>query len=259
MISTVMAIQFYCASCRQPIEIDDEWAEKNVVCPYCRHTVSAPAISQIGEAPPPQASGTDRDTDMPRPETSGLEAPQHLMTAPSPPHYGEYPPQTAVPKPAPQGNAIGWVGLCLTISALMLTFAMFGIAGANSDEFAQFATAQSAEQERPMAEFEESFPGWFVAMSLTIMAIVPLWLAGLICSIIGVTSPHKQGPAVIGVILASLLPIFFCVGLSIIAAIAREPAEQNGSAPIKESACIDHWDDQRAAYNPFLVSKHDTV
>jgi hypothetical protein len=42
-----MAIRFQCPSCRQPIEIDDPWAEKPVACPFCRKTVLAPAESSL--------------------------------------------------------------------------------------------------------------------------------------------------------------------------------------------------------------------
>lgn len=37
-----MAIRFACPSCRQPIEVDDQWGGQAVACPYCRRVVSAP-------------------------------------------------------------------------------------------------------------------------------------------------------------------------------------------------------------------------
>ena len=63
-----MAIQFQCPSCRQPIEIDEQWAAQPVACPYCKRVVSAPtqstwpgehipvaspAIREAGSAEPP--------------------------------------------------------------------------------------------------------------------------------------------------------------------------------------------------------------
>jgi hypothetical protein len=45
-----MAIRFSCPSCRQPIEVDDNWAGQTVACPYCRRVVTAPAQSSW---PPP--------------------------------------------------------------------------------------------------------------------------------------------------------------------------------------------------------------
>lgn len=41
-----MAIQFFCVACRQPIEVDDEFANQTVTCPYCRKVVTAPAASE---------------------------------------------------------------------------------------------------------------------------------------------------------------------------------------------------------------------
>lgn len=37
-----MAIRFPCPSCRQPIEVDDQWGGQAVACPYCRRVVTAP-------------------------------------------------------------------------------------------------------------------------------------------------------------------------------------------------------------------------
>ena len=45
-----MAIRFACPSCRQPIEIDNEWAGQSVGCPYCRKVVSAPHASTWPES-----------------------------------------------------------------------------------------------------------------------------------------------------------------------------------------------------------------
>jgi hypothetical protein len=42
-----MAIQFPCPGCRQPIEIDDAWADQQVGCPYCKRVVTAPASSPL--------------------------------------------------------------------------------------------------------------------------------------------------------------------------------------------------------------------
>jgi hypothetical protein len=65
-----MAVRFPCASCRQPIEIDDAWAGSSVACPYCRKVITAPREStwppreipvaapiQPGFSPPPPPPG----------------------------------------------------------------------------------------------------------------------------------------------------------------------------------------------------------
>lgn len=40
-----MPIQFFCTSCRKPIEVDDEAANQPVTCPYCQTAVTAPPTS----------------------------------------------------------------------------------------------------------------------------------------------------------------------------------------------------------------------
>jgi hypothetical protein len=46
-----MAIQFPCPSCKQPIEVDDEYAGQSAACPYCRRVVNVPTES-LGEVRP---------------------------------------------------------------------------------------------------------------------------------------------------------------------------------------------------------------
>ncbi len=69
-----MAIRFLCASCAQPIEVDEEWALKPVACPYCRKTVTAPVESQIDDAvgvPMARQSAEDAVVPVPPP---GIQA-----------------------------------------------------------------------------------------------------------------------------------------------------------------------------------------
>jgi hypothetical protein len=71
-----MALRFACPSCRQPIEIDDEWAGKSVGCPYCKKVVAAPTSSTwppdqipvatpVGSAFQPPAPPDDRAVSWP--------------------------------------------------------------------------------------------------------------------------------------------------------------------------------------------------
>ena len=46
-----MAIQFRCAKCAQPIEVDDVYAGQTAACPYCRHVINVPAESTLDRAP----------------------------------------------------------------------------------------------------------------------------------------------------------------------------------------------------------------
>ncbi len=54
-----MAIQFLCETCRKPIEVDDEFANRSAQCPYCSSLVSVPAESTfaVGRAASPPIAG----------------------------------------------------------------------------------------------------------------------------------------------------------------------------------------------------------
>ena len=78
-----MPIQFRCARCNEPLEVDDDLAEKMVRCPYCEAVVSVPASSTLqleevvtaragGGPPPPPAIGL--------PPTAGAAAPRPTNT-----------------------------------------------------------------------------------------------------------------------------------------------------------------------------------
>ena len=51
----MMAIQFPCRGCRQPIEVDDELADTIVSCPFCQSTVRAPAETTLTQESTPVA------------------------------------------------------------------------------------------------------------------------------------------------------------------------------------------------------------
>lgn len=76
----VMAIQFQCPSCRQPIEIDEQWAAQPVACPYCKRVVTAPAQSTWPAEQVPTASPTTSEVN-----TLGPAAPPVSRVLPVPP------------------------------------------------------------------------------------------------------------------------------------------------------------------------------
>ena len=94
-----MAIRFACPSCRQPIEIDDEWAGQSVGCPYCRKVVTAPAVSAWPSEQIPVAT--------PLEQTGAPNAP--------PPGFPAYP-------PAPAASAAPWALTLAITSALLSVF-----------------------------------------------------------------------------------------------------------------------------------------
>jgi hypothetical protein len=54
-----MPIRFYCASCRRPIEVDDEHAGMVATCPYCRQVVPVPAQSTYVPTARPAEGGSE--------------------------------------------------------------------------------------------------------------------------------------------------------------------------------------------------------
>jgi len=92
-----MAIRFACPSCRQPIEVDDEWAGQSVGCPYCRKVVTAPAVSSWPSEQIPVAAPLRQAAEQPVP----------------PPGFPAYP-------PAPAASAAPWA-LTLAITSVLLS------------------------------------------------------------------------------------------------------------------------------------------
>lgn len=126
-----MAIRFACPSCRQPIEIDDEWAGQSVGCPYCRKVITAPAVSAWPTEQIPMA------------------APLRQPLEPIMP-----PPGYPVSPPAQAASAAPWALTLAITSALlcMLGFMVFAyqIQKAGMEKLgpdASFAEAQQAAQE----------------------------------------------------------------------------------------------------------------
>jgi hypothetical protein len=101
-----MPIQFACAGCRQPIEVDEEAANQFVTCPYCRKVVTAPGQSDpmVSMAVPTAAPG----------QVPSLVATTETLIPPVPP---------------PSGNVMSWAALaCAAICLLSLVVFMINVA-----------------------------------------------------------------------------------------------------------------------------------
>jgi len=64
-----MAIQFHCAGCGQPIEVDDEYAGRVAVCPHCRQVTSVPSASTFT----PGGGASPREPEMGAPVGGGTD------------------------------------------------------------------------------------------------------------------------------------------------------------------------------------------
>jgi hypothetical protein len=126
-----MAIQFACPACQQPIEVDDEWADQTVSCPYCRRVVRAPAQStlQIGVIP---AASQPANTPADRaPVAPAAMDPTSPLPPPPPrgyasPHGIESPGPMSIP-PGPGRNPIATWSVVLGLTAWVLLVLGIGI------------------------------------------------------------------------------------------------------------------------------------
>ena len=180
-----MAIQFMCSACSQPIEVDDEWASRLVACPYCRKTVTAPAASQLED-------------------------------------LGRFPMASVVPDrvaavETPR-NVIAKVALALAGGLVALLVAVGLILAPHQQELADYTNALFeaeglAEMSRvPPEFFEAGFPGWYVAAAVLEITGGLVWIATLVCAIIGVRRAAHRRWAVAALVSAGAVPVFVCGG-----------------------------------------------
>lgn len=167
-----MAIRFSCASCKQPLEVDDAWAGQAVACPYCRNVVTAPSTSTWPTGEVPMASPA---------------APQAgFGFGPPPPPFGQTPigPSTqayAVPRPPGGSQAVGafvlsLVGTLLAIAGYLTWFAPVSLAVLEK-------LGPNAPPERQQALFQElAFSEQFHEARTW---AIPIYAAGIFCGVAG--------------------------------------------------------------------------
>lgn len=196
-----MAIRFQCGSCAQPIEVDDEWASKTVACPYCRNTVTAPATTTLSDP-------------------SELHVASPLTTSVDSDHAQ---PQRRAPAP-PSRNRIAIVAFALACSLVLLLFlADVAILSPHRLEFADWQEALLEAQEEgtpPWAVMQEYIdarggvmPGWMMNLFSLGVAMMGVWLAALVCGIIGVLRPKRRRFAVIALAICGGFVLQACMGI----------------------------------------------
>ncbi len=215
-----MAIQFACPACQQPIEVDDEWADQTVSCPYCRRVVRAPAQSTLQLSTIPSASQpTAGPPDMP---------PADIGPVPPPPPrgYGRFETgETAAPppfRPLPRANPIAtwsvvvgilaWVLIVLGIGMLVpiLNDVMQPIASTLPSD--KLSPQQAREVNRQaQLRFQEMLLNDPAARKraggamLLMLAAEACGLTGLILGLLGATRRDaRKGAAVAGIVLSGV-------------------------------------------------------
>lgn len=194
-----MAIRFTCPDCRQPIEVDDEWALRPVICPYCRKTVVAPEASTLVALP--EASVAEPAFDLPSAATFA----DNDVTLP------------------PAGNPLAVVALLLALGAFALFFVAAIVLQPHMQELMPVAQgmveAMRAGQPDELLRIQNEFlarhngmPAWLVAAFVIDIGACLAWLAGVICALIALRRPQRRRLAVGALIVSGLLPVFLCCG-----------------------------------------------
>jgi hypothetical protein len=194
-----MAIQFACPGCQQPIEVDDTWAQRQVACPYCRRTITAPAASTIEPGALHQAS--------PLREVTASTA------SPAPPGWATGPSEGST-----AGRGVATAALALALAALALCVASKILIRTHLPEIQPMlesvepGTDILTMQKKWIEHFESQggIPGWMIALPWMLLGSFCLWLPGLICAILGVRHPAGRNRAVAALVLCAIVPVLTC-------------------------------------------------
>jgi hypothetical protein len=185
-----MAIQFHCPSCRQPIEVDGEYALKEVACPYCRKVVTAPAASTL-VSPPPQARAVGEPL-------TGQVGPV-AGRAPAP-----YPPRV---------SRLSLVGFSLAVGSLLIIL-LGGMAMRSVvEEYAQKKKLQlqdavpALQQELMNGKAPPNVGFLFLGASMACVGFLAN-VGGLVCSLIALFQPTgRKSWAIAGTVVGFILPL----------------------------------------------------
>lgn len=211
-----MAIQFTCPACSQPIEIDDQYAGQQVVCPYCEGVVTAPAESQPVATTQPAASP------VPRP------APLSPGAAQSAPAIWPPPPPALTPnRPGNWSLAAGLLAWALFIAAVCYSAVVtFGLIPEETWTHAGAGPAATEEVQEQIQNAIQRFthdPALAgkrsVATALQFVGAA-FGLVGLILAVVGLTRKQaRKGTAIAGLVISA--PLLLCLLLSAMVGVAQ--------------------------------------
>ncbi|QDV92121.1 hypothetical protein RAS2_32350 [Phycisphaerae bacterium RAS2] len=203
-----MAIQFFCAACHQPIEVDDDAANQSVTCPYCRKVVTAPFSS---------------DPSVRMPSGGAMREAGPLGAAPQPASGGTLSPLThgTMGSPLPTGrNTIGWVALVFAILSVICIIATAFVYGS---WIASEGIKTTAELQKRLGEIQASGqapPSVMTASGMACLGIVA-YLTALVTGIIGVVNKKQpRWPAIVAVIVVAGSVLLLC-GMTCLEAMAN--------------------------------------
>lgn len=181
-----MAIQFFCSSCSKPIEVDNELANQAVTCPYCRSVVTTPAVSdpnaRLGAASPDA------------PEAAAGSPPVGLLAI----------------KPPRRGSSV-WAYVSLAaVSLSLVSFAIY--LGTFASIFQEQAAKQVTAEEMNRIYMQEMSKRPGLSMMLA-FGFCGGPILGIITAVIALaTKSATRWPAIVSLIVASLLLVLFLIG-----------------------------------------------
>ncbi len=171
-----MPIQFRCAHCSKPIEVDDEFAGQSATCPYCSQVTPVPAAGEPASHPV-----------LPARPMAAADAGRSPPPLPSfePAGYGP-PPLPGVPERSRGGGVMGAWGLaCAVLSAGLFVGAML-LMMRFADQVGLDLAAELTPAERRAAQQEiekkvESDPG----LALPALGSAACAFGGAILGVVG--------------------------------------------------------------------------
>lgn len=173
------SIQFACRSCGKAIEVDADWAHRLVECPYCHDTVTAPGMST---ATPPTARKVEAPAGWPD-EPAAQEA--HRLS------------------PAPT-NRIAIVALLLAISSWVALYAMGYLLFQHLPPPGNSQITVEQYYEQKVQDAIKAKEPWVLQLFLACVVTMGMWLAGLICGVVGLFRPVRRGVAVVALAILAL-------------------------------------------------------
>lgn len=201
-----MAIRFQCGSCDQPIEVDDQWASKTVACPYCRNTITAPAASTLTDL-----------SDIPVASPLEVEPQDMAPTDDAPP-----------PGPFRSGHPNRIALVALGLAGVLMAFMVFASALVSShrleieslrdrvEELQKNGVAPWAAAQRASSELYEDYggmpPTWMIGLSVLYLGAGMVWVATLVCGLVGLRRANRRGMAIAALVVVGLTPVLLCCG-----------------------------------------------
>ncbi len=201
-----MAVRFLCNNCQQPIEIDDEWASKQVACPFCRKTVSAPAESTFVETQQVPVASPVRSL-------AGVAEPR-ISTGPGAAEHGV----------AGRGgsNRLATVAFALACCTMGMLAGHVIFQYLHAEEILEYIQ----EIQRLEASSESSFdaimkyvkmhagslPSWLLILGLLDAVLLASFLGAVICGLIAIRRPAGRRLAWASLAICGVVPIVMCCG-----------------------------------------------